>query len=132
MTEGAEIAAGDVHAGAEAIRWRGANLNLPAGLCGEAAAARERARGAQPGEGDGHSLLVHRHTGVTAIADQPFQFDPDLAGRASLEADPVDVFLGVALGQRFPARPVRRLNRVHGVRAAPHHECGPVRRPITG
>jgi hypothetical protein len=73
---------------------------LPAGFGGKAAATRERLSGAQPGEGGGHSLLVYRQTGVTAIADQPFQFDPDLAGRAGLEADPVTVFLGVALGER--------------------------------
>src|SRR5258708_3950183 len=99
LRQGGKIAAGGVHAGAEAIRWRGTYLTLPAGLCGEAAATRECVRRAQPGEGGGHSLLVHRQTGVMAIADQPFEFDPDLAGRAGLEADPVDVPLGVAFGK---------------------------------
>jgi hypothetical protein len=132
LTEGGQIAAGDVHAGAEAFRWRGTDLHLPAGLCGEAAAARERARRVQPGEGGGHSLLVHAETGVTAIADQPFQFDPDLVRRPGLEADPVDVLFGVALGQRLRSGHVRRLQGVRGVRAAARHEFGPVRRSITG
>ena len=105
LTEGGEIAAGDVHAGGEALRWRGTDLHLPAGLCGKTAATRERARRAQPGEGGGHSLLIDAETGVSAIADQPFQFDPDPAGRAGLEAYPVDVLFGVALGQRLPAGP---------------------------
>ena len=86
----------------------------------------------EPGEGDGHSLLIHGQSGVMAIADQPFQFDPDLAGRAGLEADPVDVLLGVALGQRFPARPVRRFRRAYDVRAAARHEVGPVRPSVAG
>ena len=132
LTEGGEIAAGDVHAGAEAISWRGADLHLPAGLCGEQAATRERARRGQPGEGGGHSLLIQAQPGVTAIADQPFQFDPDLAWRAGLEADPVDMLLGVALGQRLRGQPIGRLWRVHGLRAAAHHALRPVRRSTTG
>ncbi len=132
MTEGGEIAAGGLHAGAEAFRWRGTDLHLPAGLCGEAAAARERAWRAQPGEGGGHSLLVYADTGVTAIADQPFQFDPDPAGRPGLEADAVDVLFGVALGQRLRSGPVGPARWVRGTRAAARHEFGPVRRSITG
>src|SRR5207249_4554539 len=116
--EGGQIAAGDVHAGGEALRWRGTDLHLPAGLRGKTAATRERAMRAQPGEGGGHSLLIDADTGVAALADQPFQFDPDLAGRAGLEADPVDVFFGVALGQRLRGGPVARVWRVRGLRAA--------------
>ena len=87
---------------------------------------------AQPGEGGGHSLLIDTDTGVTAIADQPFQFDPDLTGWAGLEADPVNVLFGVALGQRLRSGPVGQARGARGVRAAARHEFGPVRRSITG
>ena len=87
---------------------------------------------AQPGEGGGHSLLIDADTGVAAIADQPFQFDPDLMGWAGLEADPVYVLFGVALGQRLRSGPVGRIPGMSGVRAAARHEFGPVRRSITG
>ena len=43
LAEGGQIAAGDVHAGGEALRWRGTDLHLPAGLRGKTAATRERA-----------------------------------------------------------------------------------------
>jgi hypothetical protein len=132
LTEGGEIVAGGVHAGGEALRWRGTDLYLPAGLCGKTAATRERVRRAQPGEGGGHSLLIDADTGVAAIADQPFQFDPDPVGWTGLKADPVDVLFGVALGQRLRSWLVGRTQGVRDVRAAAHHEFGPVRRSITG
>ncbi len=113
LTQSAEIAAGGGNAGTDARRWRGTDFDLPAGLCGKQTATRERAMRAQPGEGGGHSLLIHRQPGVAVIADQPFQFDPDLAGRAGLETDPVYVLFGAALGERLGIWPVWQA--AHGI-----------------
>ena len=99
--KGAEIVAGGGNAGTDARRWRRTDFDLAAGLGGEQTATRKRAMRAQPGEGGGHSLLIHRQPGVAAIADQPFQFDPDLAGWAGLEADAVHVLFRFALGKRL-------------------------------
>src|SRR5262249_59525396 len=100
-TKGGGPGAGGGRRGPAARRWRGTDFDLPAGLCGKQTATRKRGIRVKPGEGGGHSLLIHRQPGVAVIADQPFQFDPDPAGRAGLEADPVYVLLGAALGQRL-------------------------------
>src|ERR1019366_3889285 len=65
-----------------------------------------------------NSLLVNGQGGVAAILDQPFELDPDLAGRAGLEADAVGAPLGVTLRERGPGQVSRSL-------AARGHQIAP-------
>ncbi len=49
------------------------------------------------GQGGGYLLRLDRQGWVTAIADQPLEFDAYPFRRACLEADAVNVRLGVGL-----------------------------------
>jgi len=58
--------------------------------------------------------------GITSIADQPLEFDADPVRRAGLEADTVNVRLGILLGEpAFGRRAVQRLATGHGHRLPP-------------
>jgi hypothetical protein len=46
-----------------------------------------------------HLFGPHRQRGITAIADQPFEFDADPFRWACLEADTVDLRFRVGLGK---------------------------------
>jgi hypothetical protein len=105
LPKGGEIKAGSRDAVTQIGRGCGTDFDLAARLGGEHTPARERPWAAQRGHGGGQSLLVHRQRGVTAIADQPFQFHPDPPGWPGLEADPVYLRFRVAFGQRFGFRP---------------------------
>jgi hypothetical protein len=54
------------------------------------------------GQGGGYLLRLDRPGWVTLIAYQPFEFDADPRRRPRLEADPVDVSLGVSLREPCP------------------------------
>jgi hypothetical protein len=61
---------------------------------------REGSRRVQAGERRSNALLVNGKGGVAGVFDQPFEFDPDPAGRPGLEADAVGQLLRVTLGER--------------------------------
>src|SRR3984885_11591677 len=104
LANGRKVAAGRRHAAAQAGGGRGTQLDLAAGLGGEPAPARERPGLVQAGEDGGHSPLVHRESGVTAVTDQPFQLYPDPSRRAGLEGDPVRLRLRVVFRKRWARR----------------------------
>ena len=61
-----------------------------------------RGIGLKGGQGGGYLFRPDRQRWLAGIADQPFEFDADPLRRAGLEADPVNVRLGV----RFREAPV--------------------------
>jgi len=53
-------------------------------------------------QGGGYLLRPDRQCWIAGIADQPLEFDADSLRRAGLEADPVNVRLGVRLREACP------------------------------
>jgi len=53
-------------------------------------------------QGGGYLLRPDRQGWIASIADQPFEFDAYPLRRPRFEADPVNVRLGVSLGEPCP------------------------------